>query len=457
MAVLELTRERVHALADEGEMLIIIAGNVYDVKAWSHKHPGGILALKHVCGRDATAVFRGMHSESTERVFLPSMLYGKLIDDNPSQLAADFEDLRADLTARGLFKANLTYTYTKLFQYLFGLLGPVWLLVLYSESFAAHCLAGALMGLFFQQMAFLGHDAGHNAVSHSLAYDRKFGLLVGNFLTGLSVAWWKRNHNTHHIVTNSVEHDPDIQHLPVLAISASFFKTPVWSTFYKRFLDRTKLAVMMLQYQHWLYYVIMSVARINLYAQGLMLMFSVGPYAPSKSLGEPVWRRDLELYCVIGHIFWHGLLLSYLPDFSTRACFFMIANAVAGILHVQITLSHFSMPCFTESQDTLVRDDEEFIRKQLAGSLDIDCHPAMDWFHGGLQFQALHHLFPRIPRCHLRAALPIVKEFCRKHDLTYHSVGFIEANLMTIRTLRNTADHAEELSPLIWEGLSAIG
>lgn len=37
------------------------------------------------------------------------------------------------------------------------------------------------------------------------------GLVVGPLLTGVSTAWWKRSHNAHHVVTNSITHDPDIR------------------------------------------------------------------------------------------------------------------------------------------------------------------------------------------------------------------------------------------------------
>lgn len=30
-------------------------------------------------------------------------------------------------------------------------------------------------------------------------------------LMGLSVCWWKSDHNTHHVVCNAIEHDPNIQ------------------------------------------------------------------------------------------------------------------------------------------------------------------------------------------------------------------------------------------------------
>ena len=51
-------------------------------------------------------------------------------------------------------------------------------------------------------------------------------LLIGNVCQGISIAWWKRTHNSHHLATNSITHDPDIQHMPVLAVSPHFFKSP---------------------------------------------------------------------------------------------------------------------------------------------------------------------------------------------------------------------------------------
>jgi acyl-lipid Delta6-acetylenase / acyl-lipid (9-3)-desaturase len=67
-------------------------------------------------------------------------------------------------------------------------------------------------------MAFLGHDIGHNAVSHDWNTDNNVGLFVGNLFTGIGIGWWKRSHNVHHICCNSIEHDPDIQHAPIFAV-----------------------------------------------------------------------------------------------------------------------------------------------------------------------------------------------------------------------------------------------
>merc|ERR1712205_220722 len=82
---------------------------------------------------------------------------------------------------------------------------------------------GAVFALFLQQCAFVGHDSAHNGITHHRNVDIMIGMVVGPLLTGISTAWWKRSHNAHHVVTNSVSHDPDIQHIPFFAVTADLF------------------------------------------------------------------------------------------------------------------------------------------------------------------------------------------------------------------------------------------
>lgn len=56
----------------------------------------------------------------------------------------------------------------------------------------------------------MGHDSGHNLVSHNRIFDSIYGVIIGNFCTGIGMCWWKDSHNCHHVVTNLVEYDPDI-------------------------------------------------------------------------------------------------------------------------------------------------------------------------------------------------------------------------------------------------------
>jgi delta8-fatty-acid desaturase len=49
--------------------------------------------------------------------------------------------------------------------------------------------------------------------THQWKVDNFWGLVVGNLTTGIGMGWWKRSHNVHHVCCNSIEHDPDIQHM----------------------------------------------------------------------------------------------------------------------------------------------------------------------------------------------------------------------------------------------------
>ena len=98
-------------------------------------------------------------------------------------------------------------------------------------------------------------------------------------------------------------------------------------------------------------------------------------------------------------------------------------------------------------------------------------------FHGGLQYQIEHHLFPRIPRHNLPAVRPMVEELCRKNGIEYRSASFFTANKRLMGVLKHAAMAARairkgELSPeqmktypapevlsggLLWDSLNARG
>ena len=64
--------------------------------------------------------------------------------------------------------------------------------------------------------------------------------------------------------------------------------------------------------------------------------------------------------------------------------------------------------------------------------MDVDCHPWMDWFHGGLQFQLEHHLFPRVPRWQLRKLCALTDSIFAKYDVPVVRIPFVEANIMVL-------------------------
>jgi fatty acid desaturase len=64
-------------------------------------------------------------------------------------------------------------------------------------------------------------------------------------------------------------------------------------------------------------------------------------------------------------------------------------------------------------------DQSDFLRRQVLTARNVRGGRLVDLALGGLNYQIEHHLFPSMPRPNLRHAQPIVKEFCRQHDLAY--------------------------------------
>lgn len=300
-----------------------------------------------------------------------------------------------------------------------------------------YMLSAFFLGFMWHQLVFTAHDAGHMGITHDFHTDTVIGIIIADFIGGLSMGWWKRSHNVHHIVTNAPEHDPDIEHLPFFAISHRFLGD-LTSTYYDRLMKYDAFAKTLLRVQAWTYFPILSLARFNLCV--LSWDYLLAGRGPRK--GIAAWHRWLE---IAGQVFFwtwfgYGVLYKSLPDNWTRFGYLMISNMTASPLHVQIVLSHFAM----STAD--LGPQESFPQKMLRTTMDVDCPPWLDFIHGGLQFQAIHHLFPRIPRHNLRRTQKMVQDFCNEVGIPYALYGFTNGNKQVIGRLSEVSRQAAILA-----------
>ena len=86
-------------------------------------------------------------------------------------------------------------------------------------------------------------------------------------------------------------------------------------------------------------------------------------------------------------------------------------------------MSHLATTTFTAEEE----EEAGFFQFQLGTSRNIDVYAYEHWFHGGLEYQIEHHLFPQLPRHQLAVVQPMVIEICQKHNIQYRSVGFMAA------------------------------
>lgn len=296
---------------------------------------------------------------------------------------------------------------------------------------------GMFLGIFWHQLVFVAHDTGHMGLTHNFTVDTTIGIIIADFLGGLSLGWWKRTHNVHHIVTNHPEHDPDNQHMPIFAISHRFLES-LRSTYHEKIMPFDAAAKFLVPYQAYLYYPILCFGRFNLYIQSWkFLILGQGPLK-----GPAWWTRWLECVGQVFFWYWFGYLILYqtIPTNWDRFVFVMISHMVTMPLHVQITLSHFAMSTMDHGPH------ESFPQKMLRTTMDVDCPQWLDFFHGGLQFQAIHHLYPRIPRHNLRATQKLVQEFCNDVDIPYALLGFVDGNKTVINKLDEVGRQAAILA-----------
>jgi hypothetical protein len=133
--------------------------------------------------------------------------------------------------------------------------------------------------------------------------------------------------------------DPDIQHLPFFAITPAFFKS-LYSSYYKRELTFDRFSQAVITAQHRLFYVIMSLARFNLYRLSYRHLW-ITRNDPSKARGGR-WAWWLEVFALAGFLFWYGRVLVGCGSWQTGLMYLLVSNMVPSPLHVQVALSrHF--------------------------------------------------------------------------------------------------------------------
>lgn len=487
------------------ECWIAFEGTVYDVTHWLAKHPGGVRSIMSAAGSDATSVMKSLHAPNTldhfmKRIRRVGVLDAAAVDVNDDSLNhidgsikknldtiqkvnhevkhkvaqersdaihKEFEALNQKLTSEGWYEADpkwylVPIARVAMFLYI-GRTMVMWSDAmdenLYSRLFLL-IFGSIFLGLYLQNIAFMGHDAGHGSISGSFKSDLWLGFLVGNAFAGIDVNWWKSTHNVHHSATNSLHDDPDIQHMPLLCFDERMGENR-WSTYHGRYMPLDAIGRALLPYQHWYFYPVMAVARINLYIQSMIFLAKTCPFVDldekkkaGNKITDAVTGLIKERYAwpsptptvwvtsVLSLSFYWYMTFSFYSRLSlvTAIVSFTICHLTSGLLHVQILLSHVAMHYCADghgSTDAITAPNGNgtagYYEWQALSTMDVDCPVWMDWFHGGLQFQLEHHLFPRVPRRHLRKLCALTDEIFAKYNVPVIRLSFYEANKLVLR------------------------
>jgi delta8-fatty-acid desaturase len=208
------------------------------------------------------------------------------------------------------------------------------------------------------------------------------------------------------------------------------------STFYDGFeFVWDAVAAVAVRMQKYTYYPVMALARFNFYILSWGFLLS----SRARTKGTMRWTRPTEVAAISCYFFlyFYVLLWCNIPTWTSRAIFLVTSHLVTMPLHVQITLSHWG------ASTANLGPEESFAQRQLRTTMDVACPAWLDFIHGGLQFQAVHHLFPRVPRHNLRNLQALVQEFCAETEIEYMIHGFAAGNGVVLSRLQQVAEQAK--------------
>jgi fatty acid desaturase len=287
-----------------------------------------------------------------------------------------------------------------------------WIFVLVGDSWYQTIVA-AVIGLVFTQIAFLGHDGGHQQVFRSKRVNDVLGLITGNLFVGLSYGWWVDEHNQHHANPNHEGRDPDIGDSVI--------------TFTEDQCTGKQGAVgrFIAAYQGWLFFPLLTLEGINLHVQAFEWL---------RTTSTRKYRRTefalLSLHAV-------GLLtISLLVLSPVKALVFVaIIQGVWGVyMGCSFAPNHKGMPTIPAGTKL------DFLRKQVLTTRNIRGNTVVDFIFGGLNYQVEHHLFPNMPRPNLRKAQPIVRAYCERMGVRYTETGLIRSYVMSVGHLHRVGE-----------------
>jgi fatty acid desaturase len=282
-----------------------------------------------------------------------------------------------------------------------------WALVAIGQSWLV-LVPAVLLGVASTQVAFLGHDGGHQQIAATRTGNTVVGLLAGNLLTGLSIGWWIDKHVRHHANPNKEDHDPDIGE-GVFAFTTAQAANRAG-----------RLPRAIARNQAVLFFPLLTLEGLNLHAASVRWLF--------RARGGRLRRTELLLLSV--HVLAYVGVVLWVLSPVLAVAFVAVHQAVFGLyMGCSFAPNHKGMPIIGAEQKLY------YLRRQVVTSRNVRGGWFVDQLLGGLNYKVEHHLFPSMPRTHLRKAQRLVQTYCAQHRIPYTETGLFASYACALRYL----------------------
>jgi fatty acid desaturase len=323
----------------------------------------------------------------------------------PAPTGSDFTELAAIVRGSGLMRRRYGYYWTKLIAVpvtvAAAVLAFIWIGDTWWQLFTAVAFA-----VLFTQIAMLGHDAAHRQMFVSGKWNDWVSLILGDLFVGMSYGWWRHKHTRHHANPNKIGVDPDID-LPVISFTPEQARAP-----------RPPIAQWLVAHQGLFFFPILLLEGLSLHASGVRRIFS----------REKLERRWVEIAFITLRIAGFLTLVFVVLSPGIAVVFLAVQLGIFGVyMGMAFAPNHKGMPLVPKDAKL------DFLTRQVLMSRNVRGTWVLDVAMGGLNYQIEHHLFPSMPRPHLRHVSPLVREYCARHGVPYTATGLFESYGIVIR------------------------
>lgn len=376
---------------------VILEGTVYDLRQFSKVHPGGSNILNIFGGKDATIHYYMLHNHNNIRTnilnkykirsledyeyldnkyILNSKIFNELKNNIRIAVPNQYANYEWWIKACSIMIFEI---YIELHNYLYG------------YTFAKSILLGVLMALIG---LCIQHDANHGAVSRSPIINRLWGY-TQDWIGGSSLLWKHHHVLLHHAYTNHLNSDPDITtNILRLHKDIKYKNYHYWQKCY--------------------IWILFTLLPINWHFAEIMDLYNMN-HMSHKISSMAIRESQIGLLLRVAFYIRFYIIPIYLYPSLYTLFNICLSLAVGGLyLGINFIISHNFEGVLNNTNI-----NEDWAISQIESSSTVGGR-VLGFFHGGLNYQIEHHLFPRISHVHYYKMKPIIQEWCKKNNVKYN-------------------------------------
>lgn len=304
-----------------------------------------------------------------------------------------YRTLVAELTEAGCFRPT---TWWNVIYAVFVVTGyaAAYATLLTAPGFAVRVAAIVALTCLSVHAGFIAHEAGHGAMTRNRRVAAWIGQVFDTLLAGLCASYFAHIHRRHHPHCNDRERDPDI-------------RSGAFSMYRESAEEKTGLGKLISRHQGILIWALICLQGFSFKLDGVRF---VARNLRTTRADALVWSLHVGLWLVLP-----SLVLGLPAALLNYGLMTLLAGPYIGGMFV---VNHIGT--------RVIEPDEpiSFLEQEASTTRNLGPSRLLSFVTGGLSNHIEHHLFPSMPTGRLRAARPIVREFCRRHGIVYRETSW---------------------------------